>query len=419
MLRRTSPSPDAPAADTTVASVIVTLVHGTFARGTAWTQDGSNLRAAIAASLNADPQTSPADITFDVFEWSGRNAHRARIKAGYELAEHIRELRKNNPNCRHFIVAHSHGGNIALLAHKHLPPNLHALGIATLGTPFVFARPESHLTGKSLDDLLNEAPKHTNTLAGAFAWLVGLPVALTAENWLPSLGFTEFYWEMLSGVVAGLIAAQIFKLVFPPIARFGHGFGAKRAAAKLAQAVAFPEMPGTHLLSFNYPGDEAQRLLDALEASTSLPQRAIRFINAISQPGFGMLLAGLFVAGMVSAVLQSFIEFDDEALADTVATFFTAVIMTVIALWIVLVIVRFVFSLLRGHPWGFGWERPSLHAHVEIGVEPKADVPTAKSHINETVPFFEKAIPRGMRHVGLYEDVRILKALALWISKVR
>ena len=41
MLRRTSPSSDAPAADTTDASVIVTLVHGTFARGTAWMSDWS------------------------------------------------------------------------------------------------------------------------------------------------------------------------------------------------------------------------------------------------------------------------------------------------------------------------------------------------------------------------------------------
>ncbi len=69
---------------------------------------------------------------------------------------------------------------------------MHALGIATLGTPFVFARPESHMVGKSLDGLLDEAPKHTELLAGAFAWVVGLPVALPAENWLPRLGFKYF-----------------------------------------------------------------------------------------------------------------------------------------------------------------------------------------------------------------------------------
>ncbi|MEQ8822895.1 MAG: hypothetical protein RIC14_00825 [Filomicrobium sp.] len=420
MWRKPSSPTVEPPAGTTETQVVVTLVHGTFARGTGWTQDGSTLRRAISNALMADAEAAPPDITFDVFEWSGRNTHKARTKAGHQLADHIRQLRKRNPHCRHFIVSHSHGGNIALFAHKHLPEDMHALGIATLGTPFVFARPEKHMAGKSLDDLLNEAPKHTDNLAGGFAWVVGLPVALTAENWLPSLGFTEFYWEILSGIIAGLLAAQIFRIVFPPIARFGHRFGAKRSAAKLAQAIAFPEVPRTHLLSFTYPGDEAQRLLDALEATTSLPQRGIRFINAISEPGLGMLFLGLIAAGILSAIVQSFIDFDGEALADGVASVFTAVIMTVIISWMLLVTVRFILSFVRGHPWGFGWERPSLHAHVAIGVEPKADVPVSKSHIHETVPLTDKAVPGGgMRHVGLYEDQRILKALGHWMANVR
>lgn len=406
-------------AQTASLPVVVTLVHGTFARGTAWTQDGSTLRKTIADAIGADDHGAPPDLTFDVFEWSGRNSHKARIIAGRELAEHIRSLRTRHPHCRHLIVAHSHGGNVALLAHKHLPPELHALGIATLGTPFVFARPERHLAGKSLDQLLAEAPRHTSTLAGAFAWLVGLPVALTAEHWLPSLGFTEFYWEIISGVIAGLLASALFKVVYPPIARFGHRFGSRRTAAKLVHAVAFPEVPRTHLLSFTYPGDEAQLLLDALEATTSLPQRGIRLINAISQPGFGMLMVGLFAAGMLSAILQSFIDFDDEALADGVANVFSIAITITIVVWMLLVSMRFCLGFLRGHPWGYGWERPSLHAHVAIGVEPKADVSVAKSHIHETVPFCGQSVPGGgMRHVGLYEDIRILKALALWISKV-
>ncbi len=409
-----SPSPESP------PPVIVTLVHGTFARGTGWIQEGSTLRKAIAEALAAHGEAAPRNLAFDVFEWSGHNAHKARIKAGYELASHIRELRQRHPHCRHFIVAHSHGGNIALLAHKHLPPELHALGIATLGTPFVFARPESHLAGKTLDDLLAEAPRHTDSLAGVFAWAVGLPVALTADSWLrPVFGLTEFYWEILAGIAAGLLASQVFRFVFPPIARFGHRLGAKRSAAKLAQAIAFPEVPRTHLLSFTYPGDEAQRLLDSLEATTSLPQRGVRFINTVMRPGFGIMMVGLFAAGMVSAILQSFIEFDDEALADSVANVFATIVTITLIVWMLLVSVRFILSFLRGHPWGFGWERPSLHAHVAIGVEPKADVPATKSHIHETVPFCKQAVPGGgMRHVGLYEDLRILKALATWMDKV-
>lgn len=400
---------------------VVTLVHGTFARGTNWTQAGSTLRNALSRALAGQTDLSSSEIVFDTFEWSGRNTHRARIRAGYELADHVRALRTRYPDCRHFIVAHSHGGNIALLAHQHLANEAHALGIATLGTPFVFARLESHLQGKSLDDLRAEAPRHTETIAGVLAWGVGLLVALTSEAWLTPLGFTEFYWEIGSGVAAGLLTALVMQLIYPPVARFFHRFGARLAAAKLAGALQFPELPRTHLLSLTYPGDEAQRLLDALEATTSLPQRAIRLINAISEPGFGVLMGALIGVAALSAVAETFIDFDDRAFGDMVGNIFASIITFVIIAWIVLVSVRFVLSFLRGHPWGFGWERPSLHAHVSIGVEPKAEVPMALSHTHELVPYSETAVPSGgLRHVGLYEDPRILKALADWMrSAVR
>ena len=106
--------------------IVVTLVHGTFAKGAPWTKDGSILRRKIAAELGSLEK----DVIFDVFEWSGRNTHKARVKAGYRLADHIRELKKHYPIAQHFVVAHSHGGNVALLAHKHLPPEMHATGIA-------------------------------------------------------------------------------------------------------------------------------------------------------------------------------------------------------------------------------------------------------------------------------------------------
>ncbi|MEL7049914.1 MAG: hypothetical protein AAFO75_13335, partial [Pseudomonadota bacterium] len=253
-----------PLAATDPNAVVVTLVHGTFARGTAWTQDGSTLREWVLDALkHHDGQDgAQADVIIDVFEWSGRNTHKARVKAGHELADHIRRLRKGHPDCRHFIVAHSHGGNIALLAHKHLSEDLHATGVATLGTPFVYARPEAHIAGKSLADLENEAPKHTDSISGVLAWVVGIATALTSESWLKPYQLDQWYWEIGSGVVAGFLAAWAFQLVYPYIARFMHRFGGKRAAAKLASAVGFPALPNTHLLSFIYPGDEAQRFLD-------------------------------------------------------------------------------------------------------------------------------------------------------------
>ncbi len=395
--------------------VIVTLVHGTFARGTAWTQDGSTLRWRIAESL----RSTADEIVFDTFEWSGRNTHRARIRAGYELADHIRKLREFSPSCRHFIVAHSHGGNVALLAHKHLPPQLHALGIATLGTPFVYARLADGVEGKSLEQLVDEAPRHTDNIAGVFGWVVGIPSAIWADGLLEGTRFDEFYWAIGSGAVVGLLASVLFGYLFPYLARFWHLFGGKRAAVKLADAVRFKAVPNTHVLSFIYPGDEAQRLLDALEVTTALPSRAIRWIRSIASIGFGALFLGIIVFALITAIAEEFVTFDRDAMGDMIGEWFAFIVTGTIIVWLVLVSVRYVLSFLRGHPWGFGWERPSIHAHVDIGIEPTADLPGSKSYHHQEVPFSVHAPKSGMRHVGLYEDERILKAMVYWITHVK
>lgn len=399
-----------------VRVVLVTLVHGTFARGTGWTQDGSSLRQGIAEAL----QVSVDDVIFDVFEWSGRNTHKARIKAGYELAAHINEIRQPlPPSCRHFIVAHSHGGNVALFAHKHLPSELHALGIATLGTPFVYARLEDAIKGKSLEQLLEEAPRHTDNIAGVFGWATGIFGALMADGFLEGTSFDEFYWAIGSGILIGMLGSYLFGVLYPYVARAWHMVGGRRAAVILAEKVSFPQLPKTHVLSFIYPRDEARVLLDALEATTALPSRPIRWIRSITQPGFSIAFFALIALGFATAIAEEFISFDSDAVGDVIGEWFSAIIVGMFFLWLALITVRYVLSFLRGHPWGFGWERPSIHSHVEIGIEPEADLPNAKSYLHQEVPFSTFAPQSGMRHVGLYEDQRILKALSYWMAHVR
>lgn len=396
--------------------VLVTLVHGTFARGTAWTQAGSSLRERIADAL----KVSVDDVLFDVFEWSGRNTHKARIKAGHELATHIEAVRKSLPKTiRHFIIAHSHGGNVALFAHKHLPAEFHALGIATLGTPFVYARLEEAIRDKSLEQLLEDAPRHSDNITGVFSWAAGIFGALMADGFLEGTRFDEFYWAIGSGIAIGMLGSILFGVLYPYVARAWHMVGGRRAAVILAEKVRFPELPNTHVLSFIYPRDEARVLLDALEATTALPSRPIRWIRSIASPGLSLAFFGLFVLGFATAIAEEFVTFDGEAMGDMIGEWFAFVIVGMFFLWLALVTVRYMLSFLRGHPWGFGWERPSIHSHVEIGIEPEADLPDAKSYLHQEVPFSAHAPKSGMRHVGLYEDRRILQALSYWMAHVR
>src|SRR6185436_6680725 len=74
------------------------------------------------------------------FRWSGRNSTSARHKASLELAGHLKALEQTYPNARHYLVAHSHGGNVALYAAA--SAEIHSLiaGVVTLATPFIVCR---------------------------------------------------------------------------------------------------------------------------------------------------------------------------------------------------------------------------------------------------------------------------------------
>ncbi len=118
---------------------MITLIHGTFARNAAWTRDGSLLRKAIADRL------APATVEFASFHWSGGNSHRDRIRGGLALRRFLREQVKAYPDSRRFLIAHSHGGNVALYGLRRLRPRLTVKGVACLGTPFIHCawRPEN------------------------------------------------------------------------------------------------------------------------------------------------------------------------------------------------------------------------------------------------------------------------------------
>lgn len=396
--------------------LLVTLVHGTFARAAPWTRDGSVLRSEISEALRALGR----EVVFDTFDWSGRNTHKARIKAGYQLAAHIRALRARHPQCPHFIVAHSHGGNVALFAHKHLDTDMHALGVATLGTPFIKATPAPHIEGKSLDDLLRDAPPSADDVSGFFAWIVGIPAAIIYDDWFDGTRFDAWYWFVGAAAVTGLGAGYVANLIVPHIARGWHRIGGKRAAARLANAVRFPAMPATHVMSFVYPGDEAGRLLDALEATTAWPTRAIRWIKERAAVTGGALFALAVGLGVAAGIAADFVDIDVKTVEDYASSAFAYAVVATIYVLIALAVLRYILSFLRGHPGGFGWERPSIHAHVDIGAEPTADLPDVKSNAHQEVPFTAtEDAKRGLRHSGLYEDRRILKALAYWMAHVR
>src|SRR5262245_5826526 len=132
--------------------LFVTLVHGTWPRGglrdvfptlshgrwprdpkRLWFTDSSDFRDRLAGALGKYGFSTQISS----FLWSGANSVRERDNAARELVEHIRATQLEHIDSVHVIVAHSHGGNVALRALDRLDATSGKVFLVTLATPFV------------------------------------------------------------------------------------------------------------------------------------------------------------------------------------------------------------------------------------------------------------------------------------------
>jgi hypothetical protein len=131
--------------------LLITLVHGTWGRGVfsnsrrqgrrpLWFEDGSPFLALLSAELANIPHK------FTRLLWSGANSIFERDKTADLLAKHVSAEHSEHPQATQLVIAHSHGGNIALRALHHLQKldvcqaqGASAPGpfFVTLATPFI------------------------------------------------------------------------------------------------------------------------------------------------------------------------------------------------------------------------------------------------------------------------------------------
>jgi pimeloyl-ACP methyl ester carboxylesterase len=125
--------------------IIAHLVHGTWPTGgflphkyprlfkpsPVWTENDSEFCHALKSKLPG--------IEFRPFKWSGENREADRRKAAIELANLLKREVLHDKHACHVVIAHSHGGNVALWALGQLPDDVRSqvAGLATLATPFL------------------------------------------------------------------------------------------------------------------------------------------------------------------------------------------------------------------------------------------------------------------------------------------
>lgn len=129
------------------------IIHGTFAADESWWKPGHNGESTFADRLESALErkgfpgtvwnpTLMADLDYRDFSWSGKNLHTERVKGARKLCDSLSGLATKtkatvDKPLTVNIVAHSHGGNVALEALKHLDPRIRIGKVALMGTPLM------------------------------------------------------------------------------------------------------------------------------------------------------------------------------------------------------------------------------------------------------------------------------------------
>lgn len=248
----------------------VILVHGTWARRSAWVFEGSSI---VKKLQHEFPGSS-----IHRFMWSGHNRFEARQRAAESLQARILSL---GPDAVVYLVSHSHGGNVAWIAARNLPT---VRAIVAMGVPFLHIR---------------ELPKHHIPTQLLFCWssFYLLAIALHFYSaWLPT--------SLLFFFVLGSLAMPLLLLARLTKSRMARYLPAAAASSSASQtSAACPS-----LLALRLPSDEASLVLSLAESIYRVARQAFFLVFGLHRVVENSRPAALaFIDG--TATIASFVGF--------------------------------------------------------------------------------------------------------------
>ena len=236
-------------------SVVVTLVHGTWAQSARWVLPNSTLCRRLT-------ETWGERIALMPLRWSGGNTVRARSRAAADLATHFDTVARQFPAARHYVIAHSHGGNVALYALRQRS-GARISGVACLSTPFL------HVRNRNLGQV-----SLSSISAGLF---------ISSLIVLETLLERRFAWSEDAALFAGLSTAAVLTALF-------H-VGSRRLAGPTLAACSLPTTIDTDLLVIRTTGDEASSALAAAHFASWLARRLWNVPASVLREGYGSVQA--------------------------------------------------------------------------------------------------------------------------------
>lgn len=353
----------------------VTLVHGTWAREAEWTKPDAPLSMTLRKSFG--------DIAIETMPWSGRNRFAARDLARCDLAARIDAAR----DFEHFIIAHSHGGNIARDAVIGREESV--AGLICLNTPFFTA-------------LSRETP---------FIFEISVSLIGITCLWAAFVIFTNYDFHWLAALALSGIAVTAIMII--PVEK-GRAWGERRNVY-LRDRLAAPTLKAVRFLCLTTPEDEAFGWLGFFEGVANLP------FLIMSKSGlpiiWGLVLVLLAVGvlpvlaapwelwrGAASPAPQGWVAW---LLCLVLSSFYFLGLLFVASVLLAITVSSTLVAIIYGH-----WSFMDANMHVRI-------LPTLTPVGASFVDFYEgKASDEGMNHSVLYGDREAIKLIVDWMRLV-
>ena len=398
--------------DPTTVPIVITLVHGTWAAKAPWIKSRSKLVMALRARLPAGSKIFP-------FVWTGKNTNTARRRASDRLLKKLDCRLDRYPRARHYVIGHSHGGNVILRTLASAPFRDRIAGVVCLSTPFLVARardlgkdPWKHIIGAVIGPIL-------------LATWIGVR-APSATGWMELLKFTALV--LLLSLAAGIAATVLRRW--------------RLYSDELLKDLQSPVFDADKTLIIRSPGDEASGGLDFLQLITRMTvglwvrtmslyerleaaaKRAVHrrmkmagMAAAVAFLYFGFITAMIFLNRMNSplgyagiiVLAWALLEASFLALGWAEGAAFPFLVLAAAVMWPITIMLSVLLL-------GFGWEVALANILLDVTAETTPtgswrvhllDPPTSADLGQDVVP---------LMHSVVYENPQVFRLVGDWIA---
>ncbi len=386
-------------------SIVAVLVHGTWSRDASWTLDQSPFQRELAEQLGCR-------IHFRRLCWSGVNSHTHRLKAAADLRDLLADSVTRYPRASHFVVAHSHGGNVACYAMQDDRLREVVRGIICLGTPFL------HVRHRPLPRNLISAMIPTLLIFAMLgvAYLLGAPRESAAKYFVAAAATSVL--PLIISLVWALVRKRASRLSWRELSTLGG-----RTSDQAVAALAYPNLGTERLLAVRVSGDEAAGAILISQMFVWLLRRVWSFLTPIWQHSDGLRrrvtpVLGLSVAGLALAGWLAVTPSDGFPLLEAVSLVATLVL-TVFGLVAILAgfMAYILLMLMLLAHLSVGLDAMLSSLDLQTTVEPS---PPGEATILHVAPLKDSSLTlTGLAHSELYEHREVIRGIASWILAKR